>query len=131
KPPRLFPDLDRSGRSLTIGSSRDHSVTLLELPSGKFVGPSESVVHNMQRRSPEMPYWIAGTHREYSNQLPFVKRGEKDPVVVLGMDVRPSGVRHQFSATGTRYAWGCVDGTVMVVDFVEMQRRLAEHKLGW
>ena len=102
-------------------------VTLVELPSGKLLRQLARF-NGRDRSSPDMPYWVMGWDL---GQLAIVRRGAKDPVVLLGIDVRSSGSQHQFNVSGTRYAWGNVDGTVSVADLPAIQRRLAGLGLGW
>ncbi len=125
---------DRTGRVLMINRSQrtvngPGQTTLVELPSGKLLGPTDPN-HSSQGMgwNPQMPYWLEMQHE---NQLSLVRRGEKDPVVALGIDVPYSGTQKQFDLTGRRFAWGNVDGTVNVCDIPIVQRRLAAIGLGW
>jgi hypothetical protein len=124
--------LDRSGHFLTIRriAQVDPAAelgTLVELPSGKHLGPVEVEGASTLGWSRDMPYWMDG----HTGQLQLLRTGGKDPVVTLGIDILATGVQHQFSSTGTRYAWGNRDGTVNVADIPEVQRRLANIGLGW
>jgi serine/threonine protein kinase/WD40 repeat protein len=128
---RLVLWLDRSGRHLTIRSFDAKQSTLVELPSGKLLGLSEPPADAGDYWSPQLPYWLTGSHPTYQTQLALISWGKKEPTIVLGMDVRPCGTSQPFNASGTRFAWGNVDGTVHLADFPEIQRRLAAVGLGW
>jgi serine/threonine protein kinase/WD40 repeat protein len=61
--------------------------------------------------------------------LKVQRRGDKTPLVVFG--TRKSGSASQFNLAGTHLAWGTTDGSVIVCDLAETQRRLAALGLGW
>jgi len=129
---RLVLNLDRTGRYLSIIEHKPPPEgdrgTLVELPSGKLLGPVDPSY--AARWSPAMTYWINGSSEEFWGKLALIRRGEKKPLVVLGIDVRSSGFHH-FNAAGTLYAWGNEDGTVNVADIPEVNRRLTSIGLGW
>lgn len=56
---------------------------------------------------------------------------EKEPRVVLGIDMRPSSELCEFNPAGNLFTWGNPDGTVMVCDIPEVGRKLVELDLGW
>jgi serine/threonine protein kinase/WD40 repeat protein len=58
-------------------------------------------------------------------------KGHDAPLVTIAADLAPSGTHAEFSRDGRIVAWGNVNGTVTVCDLVEVQRRLAEVRMGW
>src|SRR5262249_37307964 len=125
----LGVSLDRSGRFLTIlRASRVREepakLTLVESSSGKYLGPAERSSENAGW-GPDMPYYVTLHHEEHRGELSLIRKGEKNPVVVLGIDISSSGIQQQFDDTGNRFAWGNVDGTINVCDIPQVQRRLA------
>jgi len=127
--------MDRNGRFLSLQSYRPEEspqLNLVEIPTGKYLDHGQAGVPSPRAGwESGMPYWISGNHHKFRGQIAIIRRGEKEPVVALGIDVRESGNQPYFSADGTRYAWGNEDGTVNIADLPEIQRRLAEIGLGW
>lgn len=58
----------------------------------------------------------------------LIERGRRDPLVRFFNDEINV---ERFSLDGRFSCGGSADGRVQVVDFVEVQRRLAEFNLGW
>lgn len=114
--------LDRSGKFLT-----DERFGMFELPSGKFLGQPPVNASDGHRWSPEMPYIIDNQQL----QLALIPRGQSERVLDLDRDSQGSCVRKQLSASGERFVWGNLDGTVQVANFAEIRRRLTEIGLGW
>jgi serine/threonine protein kinase/WD40 repeat protein len=114
--------LDRSGKFLT-----HESEGIVELPSGKYLGKTPGGAADGHRWSPEMPYVIDNRQ----TLLSLVPRGQSERVLDLDRDSQGSCVRKQLSASGERFVWGNLDGTVQVANFAEIRRRLTEIGLGW
>jgi hypothetical protein len=119
--------LDRAGQFLTINHP-DGKAERVELPSGKFLGPADQVDPRTGWH-PEMPYRIA--HSVDNREDWLVPRGANEPVLALSGWRGMSGGQTQFDHAGLRYAWGTPEGSVRVCDIPEVQRRLAEFRLGW
>jgi hypothetical protein len=119
--------LDRSGKYLTVSRSflaqtAQPKVDLLDFATGKFVGPGYG-----RGSAPHMPLWVD----PYEGGLSFARRGSNEPILVLGIDARPTGIKRAWTTDGNRYAWGTADGAVHVADLVDMDRRLTRMGLGW
>ncbi len=114
--------LDRSGKFLT-----DEATSIVELPSGKFLGDPRAGATDGHRWSPEMPYFIDNRQ----GHLSLTPHGQTERVLDLDRDSNGSGVRKQFSPNGGLFVWGSLDGTVHVCDVAEVRRRLTEIGLGW
>jgi hypothetical protein len=78
-----------------------------------------------------MPFWLDPNHPKYVGGHNIIRRGEREPVVVLDIDRRGSGLQQSFNVAGTQFAWGNSDGSVNIADLPEIQRRLAGIGLGW
>jgi len=55
--------------------------------------------------------------------------GETTPVVTIPSARTGHGAT--FNTAGTHFAWGTVDGTVIVCDIAAVQTKLAEIRMGW
>jgi hypothetical protein len=98
---------------------------LIELSSGKLVGyvdPPAAALGPGARLS------TLDTASGFG--LALYRRGEKSPLVTLGIDTMCSG-GSTFSSDGSCLAWGNRDGTVTVCYLTEVQRRLAAIGFGW
>lgn len=121
--------LDPTGRILALTSDPDHSSTgtLIELPTGQLFGTW-----------PLFPKAISPGAR-YGSSFGILsgsgcylyRKDDKAPLVTLGIDAQPSVVDYGFNAAGTHLAWGNRDGSVIVCDINNVQRRLASIGLGW
>jgi hypothetical protein len=114
--------LDRSGKFLT-----HEAQSMVELPSGKFLGIPLPGTTDGHRWSPEMPYVVDNR----ALHLSLIPRGQSERVLDLDRDSQGSCVRKQLSPGGGLFVWGNLDGTVHVCDIAEVHRRLTEIGLGW
>ncbi len=123
---RLMPD--PSGKVLVLRRESKLPVfDLVEMPSGKlldtwsfyvgFIGPAARL-YGFQQFEP--PYGLR-----------LYRPGNTNPLVTLGLDVQTSSRDAKFNVAGSHVAWGNADGTVLVCDLVEVQKRLAGIGLGW
>jgi serine/threonine protein kinase/WD40 repeat protein len=113
--------LDREGKFLT-----DEGVSIVELPSGKFLGVPRQMATAAHRWHPDMPYLL-----DLREGLMLVPKGRSDGVLQLDREGRSTTVRMPLSADGTLFAWGASDGTVYVCNLPEIRRRLTVIGLGW
>jgi len=116
---------DPTGNLLSVVTSQGsiEETTLFEMPACREVG---KLVTSPLGLSPGGAYYaVSGAG------LLLFRRGDSTPVVVFDEDQGLPVVRFQFDAAGDQLAWGHGDGTVVVADLPEVQRRLAELGLGW
>ena len=120
---------DPTGRILAFLPDPDRSpgATLVELPSGKLFGTWPLFPKAL---SPEAR--AASSYTQESGYKCYLYRpDDKAPLVTLGIDAHPSTGDYGFNAAGNHLAWGNRDGSVIVCDFHEVQRKLAAIGLGW
>jgi serine/threonine protein kinase/WD40 repeat protein len=111
--------LDPNGRVLTYRPDFDGRTSpLIDIASGKSLG---SLSQNWATLGPEAKYWCHG------NAL--YRRHDANPVVTLGIDSQNSAL--QFSPSGNQVIWGSVDGSVVVCDLEDLNRRLGAIHLDW
>ncbi len=113
---------DPAGEFLVTGAGR-----LAAIPTGKPVAawnaPGTQVLGPGAR---------IGTGRTDSAGMTLSRRGDAAPFAILGLDNEyGSGAFPEFSEDGRYLVWGNTDGTVLVADLPEVQRRLARIGLGW
>jgi hypothetical protein len=116
---------DPTGSLLSVMTGKEGvgEMTLFEMPSCRVVDKIDFFPRCL---SPGGKYFGVG-----GPGFSLFRRGESEPVVVFDENESSIAVQAQFDATGTRLAWGRTDGTVVVADLPEVQRRLAELGLGW
>src|SRR5262249_15314122 len=76
------------------------------------------------------PYRLDGLIHGH-DLLALVPRNKQGAVLHFGHDLAATGIVQPFSHDGSRFAWGTEEGSVHVLDFVEVRRRLTEISLGW
>jgi hypothetical protein len=122
-----FVDIDPTGKvaSIWVDAEPDQRL-LLEMPSRTILDRDPSIFH----MGPGGRRWLSATEGtpERPQELILRERGRKGPLVRFLSD--EIGL-HRFSADGRYACGGSIDGAVHVVDFVELQRRLAGVGLGW
>jgi hypothetical protein len=60
-----------------------------------------------------------------------LNQGDNRHLVDLGIDTQTTSYSHRFSPNGRLFLWGDTSGGLFLADHEEVQRRLAEHGLGW
>jgi hypothetical protein len=97
------------------------------IPDGTPLGPA---IPPAEAMSPGAD--LLAVRRNDSFGFALHRRGDKHPLVVLGIDtlIAPPE-RAAFSHDGSLLAWGNRDGTVTVCRLEDVRRRLAEVDLGW
>lgn len=120
--------VDPTGRNLAFSPDPSSgSGALIALPSGGRLGDWTFVPMAL---SPGAEYGSRyGFESHY--KLYLYRKPGKAPLVSLGIDAEPSVVAYNFNPSGTHLAWGNYDGTVILCDIAEVQRRLAAIGLGW
>jgi WD40 repeat protein len=121
---------DPTGAILTFHPDDDQGAMLVEMPWGQ---PLRTCRRMPACVGPEAALWIqsnpaspSGRNCGYS-----LLRGDQSRLVNLGIDFQPQLGVSTFNRDGSRLAWGNPDGTVIVCDMKEIQRRLTEVGLGW
>jgi serine/threonine protein kinase/WD40 repeat protein len=118
--------LEPTGRLLQFTQDASGKQVIVEMPSGKLVGPPSpgGIL------SPDARYAVM--NQPYPAGQDLIRLSDGKRLVALGIEsARTSSYVCGFDPTGTRYAWGAAEGTVMVADVAEVQRRLTEVGLGW
>lgn len=98
-------------------------ITLFEMPACREAGKLAASPLGL---SPGGAYYAVS-----GGGLSLFRRGDSTPVVIFDEDQGLPVVRFQFDAAGNQLAWGRQEGTVVVADLPQIQRRLAELGLGW
>jgi serine/threonine protein kinase/WD40 repeat protein len=118
--------IDPTGKLLGYTPVEGGPVTLVEMPSGKLL---ETGVEPIGYLSPGAKY--VAVSRSSLGGIELYRKGEKKPLVHLGMDMPESTAVFPFHPDGTRLAWGNANGSVTLADLAEIQRRLAKVGLEW
>ena len=79
---------------------------------------------NVSELGPDARLWS-------TDKATIFERGRSEPLVTLDPDSTRSGLENGFSSDGRLFTYGTRDGTVLVFDLDEVQRRLAAVGLGW
>jgi len=117
--------------SFVYSGEGDH-VFLLEMPSRAVIrqfdwGPC--------CLGPRARRWLKGSNptADQPGGLTVFEQDRQEPLIkfVLDFGVSPPTGQSQFSPDGLHLVWGNPDGSVTLVDLVEIQRRLSEIGLGW
>jgi serine/threonine protein kinase/WD40 repeat protein len=118
--------LDPGGEILAVVLDDGPTGTLMEAASGRLLGSVEGYPGSL---APAARHWARVMEPSLGYSL--FRRGDERPLVNLGIDMEVSSVMAPFDASGGRLAWGAVDGSVLVCDLKEAQRRLAGVGLDW
>jgi WD40 repeat protein len=118
---------DPTGSTLAAQMDPKRS-TLLEMPSGKYLGTTECGVVCLTRGA---AYWARPSVGDAGDVGLWLFRNGADEPLTLCKGQHVPTVRPQFDSSGTLLAWGVDDGTVYVCNVVELQRRLAGLDLDW
>ena len=123
--------LGSGGTLSAVEPGSPHSALLLDMPTGTALGtlhPAPSALtKGAQIFVTVGPKQSTGRPHGYS----IFRKGTLDPFVTLGIDTPIQTDFPNLSPDGERLIWGTTDGTVLVCDLPEIQRRLAELRLGW
>ncbi len=121
--------VDPTGTRLAALTENGSVATLLEFPTGKYVGRLDSQPTCL---SPQAALWVyIGTPDDPRCGLWLFRRDEAPRLALLGLGLDSQVTRATFSRDGTLVAWGDADGTVSVCSIPTVQRRLAELGMGW
>jgi serine/threonine protein kinase/WD40 repeat protein len=118
--------LEPTGRLLQFSQDESGRQVIVEMPSGKLVGPPSpgGIL------SPGARYAVMNQPFPAGQDLIRLSDGKR--LVAFGIEsAKTSSYVFGFDPAGTHYAWGAADGTVIVADINEVQRRLASVGLGW
>ena len=121
---------DPTGKVLALSLSPDPSATLFEVPSGAVLGTLNTPGSVL---APGAARWWASTDaaHDHLRGWSLYERGSQRPLISFVKDQPGAGGPPRSSPDGLHAAWGHVDGTVSLVNLVEVQRRLADVGLGW
>jgi serine/threonine protein kinase/WD40 repeat protein len=121
---------DPTGKVVALSLSSDPVATLVGVSSGTVLGTLDSPVSVL---APGAARWWAGTDATHDRPPGWglYERGRQRPLITFLVDQPGVGGPPRFSPDGLRAAWGHADGTVSLVNLVEVQARLAEVGLGW
>ena len=123
--------VDSTGEMLGYADQETGTMVLLEMPGGKHV---DLLQVQPEALGPRARSWARSHIPDKSGPalgMVFNPRGHNGPVVRLGIDHDVSSVKTLFSSDGRYLAWGDPDGSVLVCNIPEVQRRFTEVKLGW
>jgi WD40 repeat protein len=116
--------VDPNGGRFVSCYTKLHTNMLVEAASGKIIEIREDEKTN-QSEFPGQKYWRGvSTHYLYRDK-------SLSPLVKFDLEIKRDDLGWVFNSSQTQFAWGNEDGTVMVVDISDVQRRLAEIGLGW
>jgi eukaryotic-like serine/threonine-protein kinase len=105
---------------------------LLELPTRAVLRQFEVMPSSM---GPRATRWLRASDATSDQPTAFTlfQQDQAKPLISFVVDLGDASVGNdpKFSPDGLHLAWGNSNGTVTVVDLVEVQRRLAEFGLGW
>src|SRR5262249_14118808 len=112
---------DPTGRVMAFHDTTEGETVLVEVPSGAYLGVSK-----INHLGPEARLRI------YEN---LHERGRVAPLLWFDNDINSSLIEPvtigSFSPDGRHTVGTHANGTVTVCDLTEVQRRLAELRLGW
>jgi serine/threonine protein kinase/WD40 repeat protein len=123
--------IDPEGKILAFQHGLDATSGILaEVATGKHIHRLAPLPYAL---SPRAKYTATMEENPVNKSGAIALRYGKDHarLLDLGIDVPVSYGRAEFDGDGNRVAWGNVDGTVSVADLKEVQKRLAELRLGW
>jgi hypothetical protein len=128
-----YPAFDTTGTVLGFQSGKQGDPYLsLELPSRAVLRQLESIPTCM---GPQARRWLQASYSSASQPaaLTLFQHDQAKPLISFVVDLEDLNVGYdsKFSPDGLHVVWGNPNGTVTVVDLVEVQRRLAEFGLGW
>jgi WD40 repeat protein/serine/threonine protein kinase len=122
-------ELDPSGRVLKLTEDEGQRISLLEMPSGRWLRGLEPKWSGIP--GPDVRILAPKRYEESSDMqhgFSLHDQGGRH-LVDLGIDSQsPFGV---FDASGRTFAWGTTEGPVYLADLNEVQRRLAAVGPGW
>jgi hypothetical protein len=101
----------------------EHHTRYVRLATGEDLGAEDDAADGL---APGGRLLLRGWVGGYA----LVRRGEGEPLVVLGLDREPSHLP-AFTRDGALAAWGNADGTVTVCRLAEVRARLDRLGLGW
>jgi len=126
----LGPSLahDPTGRLLSIFpyEHADQGI-LVDVASGKTLGPLAVPPACL---SPDANYLVLDAPGGRSRGYSLIRRGEKVPLVVLGIETAPA-CSPLFNRDGSRLAWGNSDGTVTVCNPEAIRKQVDDIGLAW
>jgi WD40 repeat protein len=122
--------MDPTGRLLRVRTKGDKpQFQIVETLTGRLVqADGHSSGDNL---GPEGEYSAGfGASAGGNSAFQLYRKGREAPVVSIALEARSTSMA-RFTVDGRRVIWGNADGTVMVCDVPEVQRRLAGLGLGW
>ena len=120
--------IDPTGKLAAVCPKDSTAVSLLTLPDCRAAGRLECLPHAL---GPGAKSWVCAHRASYGPssrpdyQLALYRDGTDGPRALLGVDWL-AGLAVTFGPGGGRLAWGTPDGTVLLADLAEVERRLTE-----
>jgi eukaryotic-like serine/threonine-protein kinase len=124
---------DTTGTVLGFKSpNADDACLLLELPSRAVLRQLEVIPSSLGPRA-ERWLQLSGATADQPTVVTLFQQDKSNPLINFVVDDENANIGSfsKFSPDGLHLVWGNTNGTVTVVDLVEVQRRLAEFGLGW
>jgi serine/threonine protein kinase/WD40 repeat protein len=124
------PMFHQGGKLLAFRHPGQEAGTFMEMPTGTPRG----ALSDDAAIDPAAEWWGRAPTADSSKQwfgVALYRRGTVGPVVTFSVDTISTGKDLKFDKTGTSFAWGTGDGTVLVYDLPKIRRRLASVGLGW
>jgi WD40 repeat protein len=118
--------IDPTGTRIAIHFDDNSFCWLFEMPSLRSLGLRRYFPYCFNRKA-EYQVITGGQTGGYA----IIRNGDATPLVRLGIDTSQDQHDVKFSHDGRLIAWGNIDGTVVVCDWREVQRRLNTVELGW
>jgi WD40 repeat protein len=123
--PQPIPRFDSSGKLVALGPGPEGHEVLLELPSGRFLGPISDRVRGVGPGAQLLDQ--IDTHFN----LQLCDRAGNRLIDVLDESVHFAHVPFSPDHEGRYLMWGKSSGSLNVADLVDVQSRLAKVGLGW
>jgi eukaryotic-like serine/threonine-protein kinase len=122
--------IDPTGRYVSFRADDGVSPTLVDAYSGRFISNLDS---RPQCLGPGAQFWMALEGRSgRDDALAFFERHSGLSLFKVEFDTfLPSPLSPKFTRDGRYLVWGNADGSLIVFDLNEVNRRLSEVTLGW
>ncbi len=123
--------IDPSGSCVSFRAGKKGTPTLVDATSGRFLRILDSLP---QCLGPEAKFWVSRTEGPLRPAQGFfgIEEGRDHSLFKVEFDTfQPCILSPKVSLDGRYLGWGNADGSVIVCDLKEVNRRLSEVKLGW
>lgn len=122
--------IDPTSSFMALHIAEDDRSPLMTMPGGKPLGIFLEPIP--QALSPRATHWTCvGRPGSDGRGLSLFVSNAATPLITLGTESKVTSVVPQFDPTGRLLMWGNDQGTVVLADIHEVNRRLTEIGLGW